>query len=398
VLHDPAAALLDRAALLTVARRAGRRPDHAEPPPAAGPDPRPAVSPAAGRRLARMLGGEHPDLLPEWLAAAAARGARPPAQLLPALLDRALRPPLGSFRLRRLVAEAGGSRARWLAWLNPDWQFVLADAPVDDDTWRVGTTAERGGYLTALLGRDPGAARDLVAGSWAGADSRERTMFLSVLAGRLEPADEPLLEAALGDRAEEVRLLAASLLARLPGSALGRRMAGRAVRCLRMAHGGHGPRLVIVPPAESDPSMWRDGIPRRPAGKVPQVLVLEIVARTPLGTWTEKFGLPAARILTVPAGDWTPVLFEAWSRAAVAQGNQEWMTALVSPLLAGKVPGPPGIARLRELVRHADPGLGAPGALPSPDPGAPPAARDAVRVLRFRYEMRKELEDDHGDG
>ena len=63
--RDPAAVLLDRAALLTVARRAGRPPAHAEPLPAAEPDAAPAVSPAAGHRLARMLRGEHPDLLTE---------------------------------------------------------------------------------------------------------------------------------------------------------------------------------------------------------------------------------------------------------------------------------------------------------------------------------------------
>jgi len=73
---DPAALLLDRAALLTVARRGGRPAGHAEPPPEAEPDPAPAVSPAAGRRLARMLGGEHPDLLAEWLTAVVARDRR----------------------------------------------------------------------------------------------------------------------------------------------------------------------------------------------------------------------------------------------------------------------------------------------------------------------------------
>ena len=72
---DPAAVLLDRAALLTAARRAGRRPGQAEPLPMCEPDPRPLVSRGAGRRLARMLGGEHPDLLAEWLATDKGSGA-----------------------------------------------------------------------------------------------------------------------------------------------------------------------------------------------------------------------------------------------------------------------------------------------------------------------------------
>ena len=88
---DPAAVLLDRAALVTAARRAGRRPDQAQPLPECENDPRPAVSPAAADRLARMLTGEYSGLLAEWLTVAVARGLRPPPQFLPALLDRARR-------------------------------------------------------------------------------------------------------------------------------------------------------------------------------------------------------------------------------------------------------------------------------------------------------------------
>ncbi len=166
---DPAEALLDRAALLTAARRAGRMPEHAEPPPAAGPDPRPAVSQAAGRRLARMLGGEHLTLLDEWLTVAVARGLRPPEQLLPALLEMGRRTRAADAERRHLLVTAGGPRARWLAGLNPDWAFVAETPPQaipGDDAWRLGDTGQRRGYLTALRAADPDAARELVTASW----------------------------------------------------------------------------------------------------------------------------------------------------------------------------------------------------------------------------------------
>jgi len=128
---DPAGTLLDHAALLTVARRAGQLAGTAEPPAPAAADPRPAVSPAAGRRLRRILGGENAELLHEWLTAVVTRGLRPPPQYLPALLDRARRvaasnPDPDEARLRSLVAAAGGPRAIWLAGLNPAWSWLIA--------------------------------------------------------------------------------------------------------------------------------------------------------------------------------------------------------------------------------------------------------------------------------
>ncbi len=409
MLLDPAEVLLDQAALLTAARRAGRPAGHAEPLPAAGPDPRPLVSQAAGARLARMLSGTNPDLLTEWLAAAVDRGLRVPAQLLPGLLDQARRVSPADPELRRLAAAAGGPRARWLAGLNAEWTFAAADTPAGDDAWRLGDAGQRRGYLTALRAADPAAARDLITASWDAAGAGERVMFLSVLAAgpALRRADEPLLEAALGDRADEVRSWAASLLASLPGSALGQRMARRALHGLRLETGPRGPRLIVSPPAECDASMRRDGISPGPGAGRSQLadrthLMLEVVTRTPLRTWTESFALTPAAIVAVPSGDWAPILFVGWSRAAIAQRNQDWVAALVNEALTGRPPVMPAENKaLSQLARRAEPGhpaLGAPDGLAGPEPGAPLAVRAAIRVLRFRYEMGKELDVDCSRG
>jgi hypothetical protein len=174
--------------------------------PPARPDARRRAPGSAGR-VADRDGSPRPP----GPASPAARAARPgPAGL-------AVRP-----GLRRLSAEAGGARARWLARLNPDWTFVTALTESGDDTWRLGGKSQRRGYLAALRARDPAAARELITQSWAAAGP-ERVMFLSVLANQgLSLADEPLLESALDERDTEVRGWAAHLLARLPGSALGR--------------------------------------------------------------------------------------------------------------------------------------------------------------------------------
>jgi len=394
---DPAVLLLDRAALLTVARRGGRLADRVAPPPVPEPDQAPEVSPAACCRLARILRGEYADLLTEWLAVAVSRGLRAPAQLLPELLDRARRVTPADPELRRLVAEAGGSRARWLAALNPDWKFVTAHTLADEDAWRLGSAAQRRGYLTALRARDPGAARELIAGSWAAAGPDERVMFVTVLAAGLSPADERLLELALDHGNVRARKLAAGMLAALPGSALARRMAVRALGYLILHQGSGGTRLVAVPPAGDDAAMRRDGIPsgasaRRTHRAWQAGIMLEVLARTPLRTWTVEFGRPPEQILALPSGGWAPVLFDGWALAAMAQRDQEWMAALINRALAGGRPGMlSAVGTLGQLARRADPALGAPGALPEPPPGASPAIKDAVRVLRFRYHMLKEL-------
>jgi hypothetical protein len=406
---DPAATLLDRAAMATAARRAGRRPDHAEPLPECERDPRPAVSPAAASRLARMLSGHYPGLLAEWLSAVTAGGLQLPPQFLPVLLDRARLSPADA-ELRRLVTEAGGPRAAWLAGLNPDWAFVTAPAQYGPDAWRLGDTAQRRSYLTWLLAAGLGAARDLITAGWDAVPAADRTMFLSVLAGQLGPADEPLLETALADRAQDVRAWAAYLLARLPGSALGRRMAERALRCVRLEPDAGGWRLAVTPPAERDDSMRHEGIPPAPvtaAAPLPDRsrLLFEVVTRTPLGAWTGTLGLDPAQLVALPAGDWAPLLLTGWARAATAQQDRVWTDALIRHMITGGSGGTAAQQQaFRELARQASPALGAPGTLPEPGPDTPPVVRAVLTALRFRWDMLEELgqleelgHDDSGD-
>lgn len=109
---DAAVALLDRAAAVVTAQRAGVRPAPPVPlAPVAPADDRPRCPPAAARRLERMLRGEHDGLLPEWFARCAERGVQLPWASLPLLLLRGRRQP----ELDLVVRALAGERARWLA-------------------------------------------------------------------------------------------------------------------------------------------------------------------------------------------------------------------------------------------------------------------------------------------
>ncbi|MGH3236710.1 MAG: hypothetical protein ACRDOH_26345, partial [Streptosporangiaceae bacterium] len=150
-------------------------------------------------------------------------------------------------------------------------------------------------------------------------------------------------------------------------------------------------------------AMRRDGITPGPDAGRSQLarqahLMLEVLARTPLRTWTDEFGQTAEQILALPSGGWAPVLFTGWSRAAMAQRDQEWMAALINRVLVDGPPGAPWAETLRQLVRRVDPALGAPEITASRGAGPPAAIHGAITVLRFRYDMLKELDDDHSAG
>ena len=144
--------------------------------------------------------------------------------------------------------------------------------------------------------------------------------------------------------------------------------------------------------------MRRDGVTARQGAGLQEMdarthLLHEVLARTPLRTWTDRFGRTAEQILAVRSGAWAPVLFTGWSRAAMAQRDQEWMTALINWALAGGPTGTLfGAETLRQLARRVDPARCARETTARRGAEIPPAIRDAISVLRFRYDMLKELE------
>ncbi|MGW5636590.1 DUF5691 domain-containing protein [Streptomyces sp. NPDC003832] len=371
-------ALLDAAAVETVRRRAGLRPARAaERPEPAPEDTRPALPVAAARRLALLLAdraggtgggrrGTAPDLtelLPQWLAAAGAQGWAAPPHLLPALLDAAR----GRTDLRPAALRFAGPRAVWLARLNPDWRFALRAAPGGGSAlpgpedgkgarrlWQEGLFAERVALLAAVRAREPAAARELLATTWATERAEDRLMFLDSLRSGLGPADEPFLEGALADRSRNVRATAAELLSALPGSALAGRMAVRAGACVAVDRTQRTATITVEAPHECDAAMERDGVvPKAPTGRGERSWWLgQLVEATPLGTWPDRLGgrTPAAIVALPVADDWQGELHAAWCRAAVRQRDAEWARALLGTPAAPEAGGP-GAVSLAERAK-----------------------------------------------
>lgn len=178
--------LRQRAAILTLTRRAGYLPVTVDP---CGFTPVPEESAGAesggspertailARRLGEIL-DHRPRLAPEWLRRLAAAGGVLPVESLPRLLELAISDPL----VAPLVRPVLGRRGEWLAGLNPAWQGLIAPRregaeppPVADSVaipagewgewWRSRVT-----YESRPLGRDTIEIRWPTAEEWPGPD------------------------------------------------------------------------------------------------------------------------------------------------------------------------------------------------------------------------------------
>lgn len=331
---DPAAAVLDAAALLDTARRAGGLiPTATELPIAATPDTSAELSGVAGDILRGVLGRGDRELTLELLNAAAGAGFRAPVPDLPALLDYALR----DTSVRAAVAAVLGERGRWLAAHRPEWLRVAdaSAAPEEDpEVWVTGRPAERLAWLAGVRGRDPEHARDLLAAGWARETGDDRAALLGVLRTGLSGADEPFLEAVLDDRKAEVRQRARRLLAMLPGSAFTARAQARAADVLRLERRGLRRRLAVTLPDSPDAAARRDGLVS--ASPYPMLgergwHLLQVIAAAPLLTWTEGLGADAATLVALDVDDgFGAEVHAGWRIAARREGDADWAGALLA--------------------------------------------------------------------
>lgn len=353
--RDPEARLLGAAAAWTVARRAGALPGARVEVTAAPEDPRP-VAPAG--LLRALLDDTFPSLIPEWLALAAERGLRAPPELVPALLDHAT----GVPALHAAAGEAAGPLGAWLAERAPRWAFARGAGDDVDAIWADGSRDERRALLERVRARDAAAGRALVSRTFAEETWEDRAAFVTALASGLSGADEPLLETALDDRRKPVRDAASVLLAALPDSAFGMRMAAHTAPLLRVEDG----RIVATLPDEPDDAARRDGVP---AGGRRSERLRALLAATPLATWTgaetpraaadaasppgaagaavpraaasppgaadagsppaAALGASPAAIVALPvADDLAAVVHAGWAEAAIAQRDAGWARAL----------------------------------------------------------------------
>jgi hypothetical protein len=341
---DGAARLLAMAAGLAQFTAAGALPTRVDASTMPTPDERAddPAPPGVARVMRRIL-DEEPLLLPECLALLATARRTVPHEALPPLLEHA-----ASHRTTRTsLSQVLGGRGRWLAALKPEWGFA-ADAHVHPQPpadaaaqWETASIAQRASLLRAVRAADPGLGRSLIEQTWDADTSADRAQFIAALEIGLSLDDEPLLERALDARQAE-RSAAASLLARLPGSALSARMAERLAAIITIHTSKAGmlrrstpPTLEADPPEAPDKPMRRDGVDGRAIhglGKRASVLC-KVAALAPLDTFAGRTGLaPASLVEAARSSDWWDALRAGWLEAACQRDDAIWTRALIDAL------------------------------------------------------------------
>jgi hypothetical protein len=209
-----------------------------------------------------------------------------------------------------------------------------------DDEWRRASSAEQVAVLGQVRATRPARGRELVATTLAASPARHRVDLLRTLAAGLSDDDEPLLEAALDDRAGTVREAAAALLDRLPTSRRATRCAQRLTPALAI-EGLLRRRLRIGPLPERDASTTRDGIATATVRGMPArvQLLTDLVAAADLDAVLAATGADPARLLQLDADrELRPGLV----RAALARRDLRWARALLEqvwqPELAALLP------------------------------------------------------------
>ncbi len=337
---EPERALLGAAALLGLYRHAGQLPtsDTTPAPEPCPPEEQPVCTPRAGEHLALMLDKGHREVLPEWLKTVSAAGQRVPPQYLVALLDVGQK----QSALRSQILPVLGHRGRWLAAQNLAWDYANADLSRDataDPTqvtslWETGNRVTRQLLLQQLREQQPAQARDLVAATWDTEKADDRSSFVVTLATSLSMDDEPFLEAALDDRSQAVRRIAADLLSRLPSSRLIERMISR-VQPLLAWLPGNPPQIAVTLPDACNPAMIRDNInpnpPRHLSFGEKAWWLVQMLSAIPPAFWTQHWNTSPQQLLTAASHDqaWHHLFLEGWTSAAQRQQDETWIEALL---------------------------------------------------------------------
>jgi hypothetical protein len=315
--ENPASALLQGLAILRALQRSGTKSveagDPAEPCP---PETREVFAPAAVDALKRLLAGEFPEVLPEWLRLASTSARVVPGRVLPDLLTAATKNPA----LRAVVPALAGERGLWIARRHRNFSWMLEEIAVDDHAWDDGEPVERLAWLRQTRSTDPSRTAAAIASQWPGEEPAMREHILRIVAGSPQPCDEQWLETlALKDRRQEIRALAAGALVQIDGSAFRKRAHDRLRGLVKIERRLLKRVIAIDPPTAFDPAWAADGIKEKPPQGTGERAwwLQQMIAIVPVADWPGLLDCKPAELFSLAIDkDWQDALLLGWLDSA----------------------------------------------------------------------------------
>lgn len=293
----------------------------------------PVCSPEIARYIGNMLEEKQHELLPEFLAQLTQSGLRLPFDLL----FQALTYGTKHKNIREALIPTLGQRGQWLSQFNSAWSWVKAQSNASSEDletqWQEGTLAQCVQTLRRLRAVDADKARLWLQEVWKQEVADARRKLLATFEVGLSRADEAFLEQALDDLRESVRVTAASLLTRLPSSALVQRMTARADTMLSYQADDLLKEgiLNIALPEEIDETWKRDmpGLKSQDATRK-ALRLKQTLAAVPLKHWTERFSISLVDLTSsVKKSEWRSEIIESWLEAALRDNAYQWILQLL---------------------------------------------------------------------
>lgn len=281
------------------------------------------------QHLQTILNGEYKDVLCELLDLMSQAHQYVPAETLPTLLDQGR----GRTQLRPHIRAVMGERGRWLAQQHAVWAYAAGqtlpytqageiDQEAVENLWKTSDYSLRVDLLKTFRSLKSQAAREMLSRTWKQEKAKDRATFFAILTTHLSVEDEPFLEAALHDRAQDVRATASDLLACLPNSQYCQRMTAQVQTYIQFDDN----TLSIQLP--QDDSSWQNEGLSRPSGPLGKrgSLLMQIVAAVPLNFWS---GDVDTLIQTAQAHQQGDALLQGWTIAAQRQVNLSWIKPMI---------------------------------------------------------------------
>ncbi len=307
----------------------------------------PSCSPQAAYLLENLMQQkDFHDLLPEALDLLRQRHLRLPHSSLPKALVYGTQ----NKDIRAALIAVCGERARWLGRLNNQWawatQFIDLNEhtlPIDAEIiWQEGNAGQREEILRRLRTHDPIKARAWLAATWKQEKGETRAAFLNTFENRLSDDDLPLLLQALEDRSESVRVISASLLARLTNSPQAQELVRSVDLLLDYKNGkirvakatdftitAQWIQNVTIAKTKHDvPDM--DNWTKKQIETFWTAFLQEALARVPPKHWEERFRLSPSRLIdALHDHPWQQFVIAGWAQAALFHHDSDWYQPLL---------------------------------------------------------------------